>query len=258
MKSTTKQWRPYTPKHRVGKLVDYICNSTTDLPLRDVAGGYTEPNYETATYNYCKKCNQRYVRKAVKDGLSHILFVTGYYGKSLPYVGRIFIVGYYEIGWTTTIDGVTSVRPRKVSFARVEDAYEITRERWRQIHPKSANPELTSSRYAKQPVRGDMFEEIINLLDGHDCTTDYLLDVARLKARYNPFTSVPPGRIFIINVGANTKHRQQSPLFDDGSFEFVPITATTNDDCTFGDLRRFNVPNARLTELFSSQHVSPR
>ena len=94
-----------------------------------------------------------------------------------------------------------AVRPRKLSFARIEDAYEITPERWQQINPKSANPELNSHRYAKQRVCGDMFEEIINLLDAHDSTTDYLLEVARLKAESNPFKSVPSGRIFIINVG---------------------------------------------------------
>ena len=52
--------------------------------------------------------------------------------------------------------------------------------------------------------------------------TDYVLEVARLKAMYNPFEDIPQGCVFIVNVGANTRHRQQSPLFDDGTFEFVP------------------------------------
>lgn len=260
MKPTNHQWRPYSPKHRVGKLVNHNCNSTmdSDLPLRNVVGGSTEPNYETATYNYCTKCNQPHVRRAVEDGLSHILFVTGYYGKTRPYMGRIFIVGYYEIGWTATIDDSTgvAVRPRKLSFTRIEDAYEITPERWQQINPQSANPELNSHRYAKQRICGDMFDEIVNHLDAHDNTDDYLREVARLKARYNPFTSIPPGRIFIINVGSNSAHQQVSPLFDDGRFEFVPITSTTDDGFTFGDLHQFYAPNNRLTELFNSLNIS--
>lgn len=32
-----------------------------------------------------------------------------------------------------------------------------------------------------------------------------------------------PGRIFLANVGANASHRFYSPIFPDGSFEFLPI-----------------------------------
>lgn len=36
------------------------------------------------------------------------------------------------------------------------------------------------------------------------------------------------GKIFIINVGVNASHgKLQSPLFEDGSFEFIPIPETT-------------------------------
>ncbi len=259
MRLTKLQWNPYFPERREGKLSCYKCNNTkdTELPLRRVVGGWTEPNYETATYNYCGKCNQKNVRAAVNKGVSHILFVTRYYGKIRPYVRRPFIVGYYEIGWTATINGRTAIRPRKLSFARIEDAYEITPERWKRINSNGKTHELESIRHAAQRVDGNMLKEIVNHLDAHDSTTDYLLEVARLKAESNPFNSVPSGRIFIINVGANKKHRQQSPLFDDGRFEFVPITATTDDGCTFGDLRHFDEPNARLTELFGSLKISP-
>ena len=257
MKPTNRQWRPYSPKHRAGQLCRHKCTRYSYLPLRRIEGGSPEPNYETSTYNYCSECLQPHVRKAVDNGLSHILFVTRYYGKERQYTGRPFIVGYYEIGWTATINGRTAVRPQKLAFTRIEDAYEVTPDRWQLIKPDSKTHELKNTRQARQVVDGNMLEEIINHLDAHDSTTDYLLEVARLKTQSNPFKSVPSGRIFIINVGANKKHRQQSPLFDDGRFEFVPITAATDDGCTFGDLRQFNVPNARLTELFISQNVSP-
>ena len=259
MRLTNPDWLPYSPspEYREGKLCYHKWTTDSYLPLRNVPKESTEPNYETVTYNYCDECNQTSVRAAVNDGLSHILFVTRYHGVNPQYTGRPFIVGYYEIGWTTTINGSTAVRPRKLSFARIEDAYEITPERWKRINPYSETTELKNLRHATQRLRGSLLEEIVTHLDAHDATTDYQLEVARLKAKTNPFQSVPQGRIFIINVGANTDHLQQSPLFDDGRFEFVPITASSDDGFTFADLRQFDAPDTPLIDRFGSLRISP-
>lgn len=196
-------------------------------------------------------------RRRHNDELSHILFVTRYYGKNPQFEVRPFIVGYYEIGWTTTVNGATAIRPKKLSFARIEDAYEITPERWIRINPDSETSELENLRQATQRVRGNLLEDIVTHLDAHDATSDFQLEVARLKAKTKPFQSVPQGRIFIINVGANTVHRQQSPLFDDGTFEFVPITASADDGFTFADLRQFDAPDIPLTERLIPLKISP-
>ena len=46
------EWHRYSPRVRKGRLCYYNCTTKSDLPLRDLLGGLTEPNYETMTYNY--------------------------------------------------------------------------------------------------------------------------------------------------------------------------------------------------------------
>ena len=110
---------------------------------------------------------------------------------------------------------------RRNSHSReLRTPYEISPERWMRINPDSGSSALENLRQATQRVHGDLLEEVVTHLDAHDATSDYLGEVARLKSQYNPYDKIPSGRTFIINVGANTVHRQQSPLFDDGTFEF--------------------------------------
>jgi hypothetical protein len=60
------------------------------------------------------------------------------------------------------------------------------------------------------------------------------------------------GRIFLANVGANASHRFSSPVFPDGTFEFIPIP----EDCQlngphavrYRDLRSFNSPDRDLAQ----------
>lgn len=250
-------WQPYSAENREGKLCYHKCASDSHLPLRRVLTGSTEPNYETLTYNYCDQCNQTSVRAAVNDGLSHILYVTRYYGKDSQFEGRPFIVGYYEIGWTTTVNGTTAIRPKKLSFARIEDAYEITPERWKRINPYSETYALENLRQATQRLRGNLLEEIVTHLNAHDATADYLREIARLKSQCNPYDNVPSGRIFIINVGANTQHRQQSPLYEDGTFEFVPIPGDYDEGLTYADVPQFYHPNKPLLDRFENPAISP-
>ena len=256
-KSKSSQWKPYYPAKKVGKLCYHNCATESNLPVRNVLCKSTEPNYETATYNWHQCCNQPSVRTAVQCGLSHILFVTRYRGRNKCYKDRYFIVGYYEIGWTAEINGHTAIRAKNFCFVPIERAYEITDEQWQCINPHGETTRLTNLRWATQRIKDHLLDEIVQHLDKHNRVDDYLLEVARLKAKYNPFKDIPKGHIFIINVGANTSHRQQSPLFDDGTFEFIPIPGEHNEGLTYADLRQFNDPDMPLLDRFAKPIVSP-
>ena len=250
-------WKQYLPTKRVGKLCYHNCTTDSDLPLRTVLKKSTEPNYETATYNWCDSCNQHGVHPAVQDGLSHILFVTRYEGTNSGYRNRYFVVGYYEIGWTAEISRRIAIRAKNWCFVPIEHAYEITDERWRRINPQGMTSRLANLRWATQRIGGNLLDAIVQHLEGYNRVTDYVLEVARLKAMYNPFEDIPPGRVFIINAGANTAHRHQSPLYDDGTFEFVPIPSDCDDGLTYADLRQFNSPNTPLFNQFANPAISP-
>ncbi|HLF87530.1 MAG TPA: hypothetical protein VI451_01160 [Anaerolineales bacterium] len=255
-----EQWKTFNPSKVEGKLCYHYCSRQSVLPIRDVLndhykGKKTEPNYETATYNWCGKCNQLSINAAVNDNLSHILFATKYCGCKKEFKDRYFIVGYYEIGWTTKVGKRTAIRAKNMCFVPVERAYEITAERWRRINPKSQTPRLKNLRQATQRISGSLLDEIIGHLDQGNAVDDFLHEVALLKAEYNPFDSVPKGRIFIINVGANTTNSLQSPLFENATFEFVPIPEYQPIDNfakirTFADLKQFNASEKPLMDLF--------
>ena len=59
-----------------------------------------------------------------------------------------------------------------------------------------------------------------------------------------------PGRIYVANVGANASHPFSSPLFEDGSFEFLPIPEDRQlpdpHAVRYRDLRSFNEPESDL------------
>jgi hypothetical protein len=95
-------------------------------------------------------------------------------------------------------------------------------------------------------------------LGKHNAVDNYLLEVARLKAGYNPFKKIPNGHIFIINVGANSSSPLQSPLFDNDKFEFVPIPGNFNERFTYADLRQFNEPGKPMLDLFSKTSIIPQ
>jgi hypothetical protein len=259
-------WNDYNPTQKVGKLCYQYCSKQSVLPVRDVLNDHykgfkVEPNYETSCYNWSAKCNQGSVRAAVKDGLSHILFITKYTGQKREYLGRYFIVGYYEIGWITKVGENTAIRAKRMCFTHINQAYEVTDERWRRINTQGQTLRLENLRQATQRIKGALLDEIISYLDKGYATDDFLYETARLKSEYNPFDSIPNGRIFIVNVGANTTSPLQSPVFDNGRFEFVPIPEyapmNSNEIQTFADLRQFNHPELPLLALLSKVSLSP-
>ena len=60
------------------------------------------------------------------------------------------------------------------------------------------------------------------------------------------------GRIFLANVGANASHRFSSPIFQDGSFEFLPIPEDRELSMPYSvryrDLRPYNIPKSDLLD----------
>ena len=60
------------------------------------------------------------------------------------------------------------------------------------------------------------------------------------------------GRIFLANVGANASHRFSSPVFADGTFEFIPIPEDRDlagqHAVRYRDLKSFNRPDHDLKE----------
>jgi hypothetical protein len=261
---SASHWAVYKPTQQTGKLCYHYCSKHSFLPIRDVLNSHrqgfkVEPNYETATYNWCAKCNGPSVHAAIEAGLSHILFITRYTGHDSAYFGCYFIVGYYEIGWVTNIAGRFAIRAKKMSFVPVEHAYEITPAQWQRINSNGHTRYLQNLRNATQRISGDLLNEILQHLDKHDATENYLREVARLKANHNPFGQIPTGRIFIINVGSNASSPLQSPLFDDGRFEFISILEyqppISDKFLTYADLRQFNYPDKALLELFSQPPI---
>mgnify|MGYP001175542264 CR=1 FL=1 len=170
---------PFCPNQVAGKICYFTCGHSFDLPIRDVlnenrTGFKKEPSYETATYNFFTNCNQPSLASAVGRGVSHILFLTKYRGLKKQYVGRYFITGSFEIGWIGETLGRTFVKAEKMMFTRIEDAFEITPERWTRIHPTTNRSELMNLRYCIQTVKGDLFEEITGGLTEKNVVENYV------------------------------------------------------------------------------------
>ncbi len=190
-------WHDYNPNptEKIGKLCYQYCSEQSILPIRDVLNDHNqgfkaEPNYETATYNWCSNCNQLSVRAAIKDGLSYILFITKYTGLREEYRDRYFIVGYYKIGWTTQAGDSTAIRAKRMCFTPIEKAYEVTDERWQRINIEGQTLKLENLHWATQRIKGALLDEILDHLDEGYATDDFLYETARLKSEYNPFDNI--------------------------------------------------------------------
>ena len=188
--TSKNQWKTHCPSMIAGRLCYYLCTPQSDLPVRDVKykchdveHECTEPNYETATYNLFCSCNQQNVHSDVqKNHLSHILFHTRYHGTNESYKNHIFIVGYYEIGWSQWMcNKRTAIRAKNLHFVSVEHAYKITDKRWKRIKPPSAK-KLTSLRQLTQRITGNVLDEILqHLSDKPNRVDDYVKEVQRLQ-----------------------------------------------------------------------------
>ena len=217
-------WTPF-PASDVGKLVYFLCTKSSVLPIRDVLndqgqGLKLEPNYETGTYNFCRFCNQPSVVAAIRHGYRYLLFVTRYWGLDHRFCGQYYVVGYYDLEGWIELGTRKAVKAKRLKFVRIEDAFHVTREICRRWETTYGN-----LRWLTQVPRGETLKEVLGHLQrAPDATSEYIMEVKKLSNKLVKDFQIPLGRIFIVNVGVNARHYPlQSPIFADGSFEFVPI-----------------------------------
>ncbi|MEW6417218.1 MAG: hypothetical protein AB1480_03745 [Nitrospirota bacterium] len=69
-----------------------------------------------------------------------------------------------------------------------------------------------------------------------------------------------PQKIFIVNVGVNASHSLKSPIFEDGTFEFIPIPENRVESgkftLTYSDLRSFYNPEESLSKYIPHKYHS--
>ena len=67
------------------------------------------------------------------------------------------------------------------------------------------------------------------------------------------------GKIYVVNVGTNASHLFCSPIFEDGTFEFIPIPEDRQIDGAHGvqyrDLRSFYSPTEDLSEFIPDRFL---
>lgn len=183
------QWDLYCPTQKAGRLCFHYCiEGRSALPVRNVdKEDITEPNYETATYNYYRECYQKKLRCDVRKGISHLLFFTRYLGTNHQYYCCHFIVGYYEIGWTTEINGGIAIKAKKLCFVSIDNAYKITDEWWQRFKPDdptplSCRPTVITQRVNHKRIYGNPFDEIVQHFDKqHNRVDDYRFEVDKLS-----------------------------------------------------------------------------
>jgi len=217
-------WTPL-PASDVGKLVYLLCTESSVLPIRDVLndqgqGLKLEPNYETGTYNFCRFCNHRSVVAAIRHGYRYLLFFTRYWGLDHRFRGQYYVVGYYDLESWMELGTRKAVKAKRLKFVRIEDAFHVTPEICRKWGTTYGN-----LRWLTQVLRGENLEEVLGHLQrAPDATSEYITEVKKLSHKLLKNFQVPMGRIFIVNVGVNVSdYPLQSPIFADGSFEFIPI-----------------------------------
>ncbi|GAA0944655.1 hypothetical protein GCM10009554_38970 [Kribbella koreensis] len=89
-------WKPLEDKTGAGYLSVYLSDPVARYPVRYVTkprDNKSDPNLETGTYGLFSTCEFDLRGKAVRDGRTHIFFVTSH-GKE-----KRALTGYYDIGW---------------------------------------------------------------------------------------------------------------------------------------------------------------
>ena len=130
----TSDLKKYSNKTKSSYLDWYYSDiDSKKYPVRDITKlGKFEPHYEDGTFNVCRSCNQRFLNKALKDGVSHIFFFTKYHGSLRNYRNKYFITGFFKIG-KTCIVYEQNVDPRKatiasqIKFLKISDALELSK-----------------------------------------------------------------------------------------------------------------------------------
>jgi len=206
-----------------------------------------EPNYETGTYNFCRFCNHPSLVAAIRHGYRYLFFVTRYKGLDPRFWGQYYVVGYYDLEGWVELGTRKAVKAKRLKFVRMEDAFHVTPEICRKWGTTYGN-----LRWLTQVLGGEKLEEVLGYLRrAPDATSDYVTEGKRLSDQIVRDFQAPRGRIFIVNVGVNASHYPlQSPMFADGSFEFIPIREYRPFEGThiptYRDLRSYYWPEKDL------------
>lgn len=130
----TSHLEKYSNKTKSSYLDWYYSDSVSEeYPIRDITKlGKFEPHYEDGTFNVCRSCNQRFLNRALKDGISHIFFFTKYHGYFRNYRDKYFITGFFEIGKTCLIHQQKkpirkAVIASRRKFLKISDALELSK-----------------------------------------------------------------------------------------------------------------------------------
>jgi len=156
----TSNLKRYSPKIKSSYLDWYFCDyEANEYPIRDVTSlGKFEPHYEKGTFNACKSCNQRFLNKALKDGVSHIFFFTRYRGIDKRYRKKYFITGFFVIGKTFDVHEPNkpvrkAVKASRLKFFKISDAKELSTILKRKIHNGRHAPKRLDEKETKKILK---------------------------------------------------------------------------------------------------------
>jgi len=183
-KSIIGRWKKHD-RSGSGALLDwYFCEPKSDeLPLRNITRmDKKEPQYEDGTFNACSSCNQRYLKKAVKDKEQYVFFFTRYRGQNKVLKKRFdkkyCITGYYKIDkiapveWKNRKKGIAISTSSKPRFFSIKDSYPLER-----LQKKS----ITNARHAKKHFDEKETAKILKHFKGKkNKVSNYIKETRRL------------------------------------------------------------------------------
>lgn len=157
----------------------YSDTESKNYPVRDITTwGKFEPHYEDGTFNVCRSCNQRYLNKALNDGVSHIFFFTKYHGSHKIYRNKYFITGFFEIGKTCTVyqqqkEQRQAAIASQIKFLKISDALELS---------KIIKDEIRNARYVRKRLDEKTTKKILKYFSNKkDHTRQYITFTDSLK-----------------------------------------------------------------------------
>lgn len=176
----TSHLEKYSSKTKSSYLDWYFSDTSSEKYLvRNITKlGKPEPHYEDGTFNVCSSCNQRFLNRALMDGISHIFFFTKYHGSFRNYRNKYFITGFFEIEKTCLI-----YQPKKpiriaaiasrMKFLKISDALELS---------KIIKKEIRNARHAPKRLDEKTTKRILKYFSNKkDHTRQYVTFTNSLK-----------------------------------------------------------------------------
>jgi hypothetical protein len=110
------QWKPL-PDSGAGYLSFYYSEPLARYPIRHItrpADNKSDPNIETATYGLFSICERQMRGKIVREGRSHLSFVTAHRGP-----GRK-LAGYYDLAWYAESSGGAAIGDYALAASKIK------------------------------------------------------------------------------------------------------------------------------------------